>query len=326
MDSEESSEIIIEFGVPQGSVLGPVLFNIYIRSLYSSVKSLKFLIHGYADDHQVYKTFKCDTQHSVFLHDVPECFNQIQLWMKQHFLQLNPGKTEIIVFGSPSTLEGINIKGIFLENSCIRFQPVVRNLGILLDEHLTFVPQVKMLKMSCFNKLRNISKMRKFLSTKQLIILTNAVILLALDYCNALYYGCPHNTIISHLQTVQNRACRVIFGLKKRESVADHLKKLHWLKVPERIEFKVLLLVFKGLNGQAPPYISSLLQLNNTSERHNQNLLIPTSVPPRCFSYAGPKLWHGLPNELKELSDINLFKKRLKTFLFTKSHNLSELC
>ena len=179
-----------------------------------------------------------------------------------------------------------------------------------------------MLKITCFNKLRNISKMRKFLSIKQLTILTNAVILLALDYCNSLYFGCSHSSVISHLQTVQNRACRVIFGLRKRESVSQHLKKLHWLKIPERIEFKLLLIVFKGINGLAPPYISELLQINSTSGRHNQNLLIPSNLPPRCFSYAGPKLWHSLPNGLKELTDINLFKKRLKTFLFAKSHEL----
>ena len=119
---------------------------------------------------------------------------------------------------------------------------------------------------------------------------------------------------------IQNRACRVIFGLKKRDSVASHLKSLHWLKIPERIEFKILLLVFKGLNGLAPMYISELLQQNNTSGRHSQNLLIPSNLPARCFSYAGPKLWHGLPNELKELQNIDLFKKKLKTFLFARSH------
>ena len=77
-----------------------------------------------------------------------------------------------------------------------------------------FAPQVKLLKMTCFNKLRNISKMRKFLTIKQLSVLTNAVILLALDYCNSLYYGCSHSSVIFQLQTIQNR-CHVIFGLRK---------------------------------------------------------------------------------------------------------------
>ena len=102
--SHESMEIIIKFGVPQGSVLGPVLFNIYIRSLYNSVLNLKFTVHGYADDHQIYKSFTCANEYSMLMNELPECFNQISEWMSSHYLQLNPGKTELIVFGSPAVL------------------------------------------------------------------------------------------------------------------------------------------------------------------------------------------------------------------------------
>lgn len=165
--------------------------------------------------------------------------------------------------------------------------------------------------------------MRPFLSTKQLQTLSQAVIVLALDYCNALYYGCSHNAVISQLQLIQNRACRVVFGLRKRERIEQHMKELHWLKIQERIEFKIILNVFKCINGRSPSYLSELLQINRSRDRGCETLLIPNNIPERCFSYAGPKLWHGLPNSIKELRDIDMFKRRLKTYLFSKSYNIN---
>ena len=135
----------------------------------------------------------------------------------------------------------------------MRFVSTVKNLGFRLDSQLIFSDQVKALKSSCFHKMRNIAKMRPFLTTKQLQILIQALVISSLDYCNALYYGID-SALLNQLQIIQNSACRTIFGLKKRESVSDHLKRLHWLKVKERIQFKILLLVYKSLNGQAPDY------------------------------------------------------------------------
>jgi hypothetical protein len=326
VDGQASVEIIIKFGVPQGSVLGPVLFNIYIRSLYATAKSLNFAIQGYADDHQVYKSFSCIDQYTTLMSDLPECFRQIQEWMSAHFLQLNAGKTEIIVFGSPTILNELSIQGTFLDaDTCVRFSPVVKNLGFRIDSHLNFKQQVACLKSTCFNKLRYIAKMKPFLTTKQMGTLVQAVIVSSLDYCNAMYYGC-NRTVLSQLQTIQNRACRVVFGLKKRESVEDRLQSLHWLKVNERIEFKLLLLAYKSIHGLAPIYLSELLYLNGNSGRRRSSLHIPlgnNSCKARAFQLAVPKLWHNLPNDIKECPTLLSFKSNLKTFLFKKSYNIN---
>ena len=220
----ESAEITIKFGVPQGSVLGPILFNIYIRSIYGTVKSAKFNIHGFADDHQVYRAFNTEMEYQIMTDDLPKCFANIDCWMKEHYLQLNPGKTEIIVFGSQPILAKLQLNGVFISPSvCVRLVPFAKNLGFYLDGTLNFNTQIKRLKSSCFNKLRNIAKMKPFLNMKQMQQLVQALIISSLDYCNALYYGASRKTV-SQLQAIQNRACATIFGLKKREPKQNILR------------------------------------------------------------------------------------------------------
>ena len=147
---------------------------------------------------------------------------------------------------------------------CIRFVSTAKNLGFRIDSNLNFSDQVNQLKVSSFHKLRNIAKMKPFLTQSQITQRVCALILLPLDYCNALYYGCSSH-IMQQLQYIQNRACAIVMGLKKRESQKEHMKNLHWLRVTERIEFKILLTVFKCVNGVAPSYLSDLICYNNVS-------------------------------------------------------------
>ena len=129
--------------------------------------------------------------HAVLANELPSVFNQITKWMASHYLLLNPGKTEIIVFGSQSTLSNLKINGNFLTQSlCIRFVSTVKNLGFWLDSNLSFKHLITTLKSSCFHKLPNLAKMKPHLSSNQLKILTQALVILSfLDYCNSLYYG-----------------------------------------------------------------------------------------------------------------------------------------
>ena len=152
------------YGEAQGSVLGPPLFNIYIRSLKKHVEPSKFSIFGFADDHQLIKTFLPVLQVQALDGDINKCFNLITEWMDSFYLRLNATKTKILVITPPSLSHTIKIKGTFLDGSCIRFDNSAKNLGVVIDNELTFKDHIGKLVTSCNITIRKLSKIKDFLT------------------------------------------------------------------------------------------------------------------------------------------------------------------
>ena len=205
-------------------------------------------------------------------------------------------------------------------------KPSARNLGVMFDQCCNMVEHVKKICKTSHYHLRNISKIRKYLTKETTEILVHAFISSKLDNCNSLLYGLPKH-MISSLQSVQNTAARIVTLTRKFDHITPVLIQLHWLPVHFRIHFKVLLLVYKTLNGMAPLYIMELLSYRTCSRSlrsTDQELLaVPKSrlktYGDRAFSIAAPKLWNELPLYLRRTSSIHLFKKHLKTDLFKKA-------
>ena len=313
-----SDDIVIQFGVPQGSVLGPVLFNIYIRSIYGYVQALNFVIHGYADDHQIMKTFRLSEQGTVLGCELKKCFELTKLWMSQYFLKMNDAKTQIIIFGPPKVLRDITIGGINLDDGVsIRFINTVKNLGVNMDSALTMAAQVTGLKQRCFRTLRNIRKIRYLLNTDHLKQVVNSLVVSCLDYCNVLYYGVS-GRLYHQLQLIQNACAKAITGKYKHDHLGDTLNELHWLNIRKRVLFKIALLAYKAINGYAPDYLQNLFSYSHHG--HSLKLLVPDykleRYGRRSFSYTGPRLFNALPLHLTSSPTTASFKSSLKTFLF----------
>ena len=160
-------------------------------------------------------------------------------------------------------------------NTCIDTISKVKDLGVIVDKHLTMIPNVNQIVRSAFLKIREISFYRKFLSSDVAKTLIHAYVTSRVDYCNSLLYGLPNN-VLCKLQSVINTAARLVTFTKKFDHITPVLKELHWLPIQQRIKFKMLLLVFKSLNDLAPDYMRNKLTLkqDNGLRSSNQNLLV----------------------------------------------------
>ena len=139
---------------------------------------------------------------------------------------------------------------------------------------------------------------------------------------NALLYGLPEK-LIKRLQNIQNAAARIIVGADRYASAKPIISQLHWLRVRQRMDYKIILLTFKALNGLTAIYIRDLITIKTVSRdlRNNKGIQLiehrsRTSFGDRAFSIAAPKLWNRLPNTIRNITSIDLFKKDLKTHLF----------
>ena len=249
-----------------------------------------------------------------------DCIADIKQWLAQNFLHLNDGKTECIVFGDFVMAD--------FGTSFLNVNQTVKNLGVTFDSHLRFDRQISNVVRSSFFQLRLLAKVKLFLSRQDLEKAIHALISSRLDYCNALYVGASQSSL-SRLQLVQNAAARLLTSTKRREHINPVLCTLHWLPVHYRIDFKLLMFVFKALNGLAPSYLSELLTVRAPGRALRSSNKLLLEVPrsrlkhwgDRAFSVAAPRLWNKLPTEMRFTSDLDLFKSKLKTYLFRLAFN-----
>ena len=299
-----SQSLNLDFGVPQGSCLGPLLFTIYASKLFDVIKVHLPTVHCYADDTQLYVSFSPNISTGQFeaVTAIQHCVDDIRNWMTNDKLLVNDDKTEFLMIGTKQQLAKVNIDHILIGDWVIRPKGVELGKG---------------------------GRIRKYLFRRSTEMLIHAFVSSRVDYCNSLLYGLPAYQL-NKLQRVQNAAARLIFLESKYCHVRPLLYNLHWLPVKFRIDFKILLLTYKAINGLAPFYLQELISLKEACKYKLRSdcdglLLNPvkfktlTTLGDRSFAAAAPQLWNSLPYSIRSSRSVASFKKTLKTFLFQKA-------
>ena len=321
-----SDKIALNYGFPQGSKIGPFGFKLYTKRLTAIAQKHNISIHLYADDTQLYTTFNPNSSLNA-IERMEACIAEVRLWMAKHFLKLNDSKTEFIMFGTDTNVAKITARTVSVGDSEVEPSGAVRDIGVMLDSALTMRPHVNKIVKSCYYQIRSLSKIRKYLTEDSAKSLTHAFVTSRLDGMNSLLYKVP-DCLTHKLQLIQHNAARLILKKKKSCHITPLLIDLHWLPVKFRIEYKILLLVYKCLHGEGPLYLASLLKEYHPARslRSSDKLLLvepktKRGYGDRAFSVAGPKLWNALDIDVKRKDSVDAFKVALKTDLFLKAFN-----
>ena len=331
VNGAESRSFDLQFGLAQGSCLGPLLFTIYTGELSDIIKPHLPAVMCYADDTQLYVSFSpkdnCGEVEAIAA--MERCIKDIQKWMKESKLQLNTDKTELLLIGTKQQLQKINMSTLCVGNDLIKPSKEVKNLGVWLDPSLTMNTHINKTCSIAFHHLYNLRRIRKYLSQESVEVLIHSLIYSRIDYCNSLYLGLPDYQI-QKIQRVQNAAARLAYNAGKYCHITPLLFKLHWLPIRERILFKILLITYKAVHGHAPNYIKELIKFKKPGKynlrSNSDNLLLEieklktyTTLGDRAFQVAAPKLWNNLPFNIRSSLFLPSFKKALKTYLFREA-------
>ena len=247
------------FGVPQGSVLGPLLFPLYTSPLSTQIgkhKGVKF--HFYADNSQLY-VHPSHMNASAAFDKLNRCLQDVKEWMSASKLKLNPDKTDFILSGSKKQRERLNVCfPIDILGNPLHPTKSVQNLGVWFDSDFSFSKHVQNVCKSCFVQLRDFRNIRQFLTHGAAVLVGNAFVSSRLNYCNSLFRSLSKFNL-HRLQSIQNSTARIVTNSSKFTRITPVLRKLHWLPVQFHSEFKLATMVYKFIHTGFPKYFAPYL-------------------------------------------------------------------
>lgn len=319
----------LDTGVPQGSVLGPVLFNCYITELFSGLEALDVCFHSYADDVQIWCSYNPKSKYGEIecRRRLADALEFVYDWMRRQSLKLNCSKTIFLPLSRNSDFIN-NCDPITVGGSIVNPSTEARNLGFIFDSGFTFDSQVSSVRKSSFYHLKRLQALKPFVPESCLPTLAHAFVTSRIDFCNSLYFGLPAHRL-ERLQSVLKATAKFLTGRKKYDSGSAALKELHWLSLKERISFKIATIAFHTYNQTMnyPLYFNQVEPHKSSCNMSTRSSLLPRlacsyrprlkSCGHRSISYSAPTVFNSLPSDLRSVHAYETFKANLKTYLFT---------
>ena len=296
----------ITTGVPQGSILGPLLFNIFINDIFLFVESSN--VCNYADDNTLFafgKTFDEVTR------KLQNDFLILDEWFFNNFLVLNSDKCHFMTLGTPNTLPNFKCKNITIKNSSSE-----KLLGVIIDNKLDFMEHLNTVCKKANLKLHALNRISRFLSPEQHVLIINAYIKSLFNYCPLVWMFC-YRRIMHKMNKIHERSLRLLLKNYK-DDFQDLLRSSGDISIHQRCINSLLTEVYKYIHGLSPEIMNEVFSTRANIYNTRQFNVFETHIPTsnryglNSIPYKANQLWNLLPENLKSSPSLTLFKNEIK--------------
>ena len=313
VDDHSSNLLDVTCGVPQGSVLGPTLFLLYINDLCNTSDVLKFVL--FADDTNIFCYGNSMMELEMLLNrELARLF----VWFSVNKLSLNLQKTNYILFRKRPPDNDLDIR---INNVMVPRVQSTKFLGIIMDEQINWKPHIQFVKSKLSRTFSVIHRASKLINFEGLLTLYYSLFMPYLCYCCEIW-GNTYESNVKCISIMQKRVIRVICGERRLAHTNQLFKEKSILKFSDLVKYKTCIMMFKLFTNDCPKHLQLRFTIyenpHNTRRKNNFIVLYSrTNMKAMCLSVYGVKLWNNLPENIKALRSIHLVKNRYKKYILS---------